>query len=141
MVYGDLLADIYFDAPPVKEFRKKHKLTKLGSTKALTSAILKAYKEFGGKSKKPSIAFVESRAPFQPTDSSENALLAEYLRRDGFQAEVVSPEQLEYKNGQLRRAEMVIDIVYRCVRVQEFLVRLISITHWCAPIKIVPCAW
>jgi hypothetical protein len=123
VVYSDLLADIYFEAPPVKEFRKKHKLSKLGGTKALTAAILKAYKEFGGKNKKPSIAFVESRAPFQPSDSSENSLLAESLRREGFQAEVASPEQLEYKNGQLRRGEMVIDIVYRCVRVQEFLVR------------------
>ena len=36
---------------------------------------------------------------------------------------MASPEQLEYKNGQLRRGDMVIDIVYRCVRVQEFLVR------------------
>ena len=66
---------------------------------------------------------MESRAPFQPADSSENSLLAEQLRREGFLAEVVSPEQLEYKNGQLRRGDMVIDIVYRCVRVQEFLVR------------------
>src|SRR6185295_3888079 len=48
---------------------------------------------------------------------------AEQLRRDGFHAEVTSPDQLEYKNGQLRRGDMVIDIVYRCVRVQEFLVR------------------
>ena len=83
--------------------------------------MLKAYKEFGGKNKKPSIAIVESRAPFQPADSSEYALLAEHLRREGFHAEVVSPEQLEYHNGQLRRGDMVIDIVYRCVRVQEFL--------------------
>jgi hypothetical protein len=123
VVYGDLLADIYYDAPPVKEFRKKHKLNKLGGTKALVQAMLKAYKEFGGKNRKPSIAIVESRAPFQPADSSENSLLAEYLRREGFAAEVVSPEQLEYKNGQLRRGDMVIDIVYRCVRLQDFLVR------------------
>ena len=35
VVYGDLLADLYYDAPPVKEFRKKYKLTKLGGTKSL----------------------------------------------------------------------------------------------------------
>ena len=33
VVYGSMLADIYYDAPPVKEFRKKHKLQKLGGTK------------------------------------------------------------------------------------------------------------
>jgi hypothetical protein len=123
VIYGEMLDNIYYDAPPVKEFRKKHKLTKLGGTKPLVHAMLKAYKEFGGKQKKPSIAIVESRAPFQPVDASENALLAEYLRGEGFPAEVVSPEQLEYRNNQLRRGEVVIDMVYRCVRAQEFLVR------------------
>src|SRR6266853_1997871 len=123
VVYADMLADLYYDAPPVKEFRKKHKLSKLGTIKPLVQAMLKAYKEFGGKNKKPSIAIVESRAPFQPADSSENSLLAEHLRREGFTAEMVSPEQLEYKNSQLRRGDMVIDIVYRCVRLQDFLVR------------------
>ncbi len=113
VVYADMLADLYYDAPPVKEFRKKHKLSKLGTIKPLVQAMLKAYKEFGGKNKKPSIAIVESRAPFQPADSSENSLLAEHLRREGFTAEMVSPEQLEYKNSQLRRGDMVIDIVYR----------------------------
>jgi len=29
VVYGDALAEVFYDAPPVKEFRKKYKLTKL----------------------------------------------------------------------------------------------------------------
>lgn len=123
VVYGNMLADVYYDAPPVKEFRKKHKLQKLGGTKAMVQAMLKAYKEFGGKNKKPAIAIVEARAPFQPAEASENALLAEQLRREGLVAEAISPEQLEYKNGQLRRGDLVIDVVYRCVHVQDFLVR------------------
>src|SRR5579871_940085 len=48
VVYADALADIYYDAPPVKEFRRKYKLTRLNATKALLQAVLKAYKEFGG---------------------------------------------------------------------------------------------
>jgi hypothetical protein len=128
VIYSDVLADIFFDAPPVKAFRKKHKLTKLSGTKYLLQAVLKAYKEFGGKQKKPAIAIVESRAPFQPAESSENALLAEFMRREGLQAEVVAPEQLEYRAGVLRRGDLAIDIVYRCMRVQEFLVRF-DLTH------------
>jgi hypothetical protein len=128
VIYGDLLADIFFDAPPVRTFRKKHKLTKLSGTKYLLQAVLKAYKEFGGKHKKPTIAIVESHAPFQPAEASENALLAEFMRREGLQAEVVAPEQLEYRNGVLRRGDLAIDVVYRCMRVQEFLVRF-DLTH------------
>ena len=42
---------------------------KLGGTKYLLSALLKAYKDFGGKIKKPRIAIVEFRQPFQPAEA------------------------------------------------------------------------
>jgi hypothetical protein len=123
VVYGDALADIFYDAPPMREFRKKYKLTKMGGTKYLLQAALKAYKEFGGKQKKPHIAIVEFRQPFQSPEMSEYALLAESFAREGFSTEIVSPDQLEYRNGVLRRGEFTIDVVYRRVKLQEFLVR------------------
>lgn len=123
VVYGDLLSEVFYDAPPVREFRKKYKLSKLGGTKYLLAALLKAYKDFGGKLKKPNIAIVEFRAPFQSAEMSEHALLAELFTREGFQAEIASPDQLEYRNGVLRRGEFNIDLVYRRVHLQEFLVR------------------
>ncbi len=123
VVHGEVLADAFYEAPPVKEFRKKYKLTKLSGAKALTSAVQKAYKESGGKQKRPVIAVVETRAPFQPPESSENALFVEVLRREGYQAELVLAEQLEYRNNVLRRGDMAIDLVYRAVALSEFLVR------------------
>ena len=123
VVYGDMLADLFYDAPPVKEFRKKYKLSKVGGTKYLLSALLKAYKDFGGKAKKPRIAIVEFRQPFQSAESSEYTLLAEMFAREGCPTEIASPDQLEYRNGVLRKGEFAIDIVYRRVRLQEFLIR------------------
>jgi hypothetical protein len=123
VVYGDMLADLFYDSPPVKEFRKKYKLSKVGGTKFLLSALLKAYKDFGGKTKKPRIAIVEFRQPFQSAESSEYTLLAEMFAREGCPTEIASPDQLEYRNGVLRKGEFAIDIVYRRVRLQEFLVR------------------
>jgi hypothetical protein len=123
VVYGDVLADLFYDAPPVKEFRKKYKLTKLGATKYLLQALLKAYKDFGGKQKTPRIAIVENRPLSQSPEFSEHAMLAEYFAREGYPAEVVSPDQLEYRGGVLRRGDFVIDIVYRRIKLQEFLVR------------------
>jgi hypothetical protein len=128
VVYGDALADLYYDAPPVKEFRKKYKLTKLGGTKYLLSALIKAYKDFGGKHKKPRIAIVEFRQPFQSAEVSDYTLLAEHFTREGFPTEIVPPDQLEYRNGVLRRGEFNIDIVFRRVKLQEFLVRF-DLTH------------
>jgi hypothetical protein len=123
VVYGDALSDLFFEAPPVKEFRKKYKLSKLGGTKHLLHALLKSYKDFGGKNKKPNIAIVEFRQPFQSAEMSEYALLAEQFAREGYATEIVSPDQLEYRNGVLRRGDFTIDIVYRRIRLQEFLVR------------------
>jgi hypothetical protein len=123
VVYGEALSDLFYEAPPVKEFRKKYKLTKLPGTKYLLNALLKAYKEYGGKTKTPHVAIVEFRPPFQPADLSEYALLAEYFTREGCPTEIISPDQLEYRGGVLRRGDFTIDLVYRRLKLQEFLVR------------------
>jgi hypothetical protein len=119
-IYGEALSDLYYDAPPVKELRKKFKLKKLPGVKPLLTAMLKAYKESGGKNKRPNIAVVEFR---QPVVSSESLLLAEFFTREGFPTQVVSPDQLEYRNNVLHRGEFNIDLVYRNIKLQEFLVR------------------
>ena len=119
--YSDALADLFYDIPPVKEFRKKYSLTKVGSRKHLLHALLKSYKQFGG-TKKPNIAIVEFRAPFG-SGQSEYELFRDYFRQEGYSVEIVAPEQLEYRNGVLRRANFEIDVVYRRLGVQEFLIR------------------
>jgi hypothetical protein len=123
VAYGETLADIFYDAAPVKEFRKRYRLEKLPGAKYLLQAILKAYKEWGGKNKKPNIAILEFRQPFQTTESGESAIIAEMFRREGLAVEVVSPEQLEYRDNVLRRGDFAIDLIFRRVKVQEFLVR------------------
>jgi hypothetical protein len=123
LAYGDALSDLFYDAPPVKEFRKKYALTKLPGMKHLLHAILKAYKEWGGKTKKPRIAILEFRQPFQTAESGESVLIRDYFRREGYECQIVSPEQLEYRNNVLSSNGFAIDLVYRRVKVQEFLVR------------------
>src|ERR1700720_787259 len=128
VAYGEALSDIFYDAAPVKQFRKRYKLEKLPGTRFLLQAILKAFKEGDGKTKKPNIAILEFRQPFQTTESGENALIANLFRREGHAVEVVSPEQLEYRNNVLRRGDFAIDLVFRRITVQEFLVRF-DLTH------------
>jgi hypothetical protein len=123
IIYSDLLAELYYETPPVKEFRRKYKITKLAGGKHLLQGMLKAFKECGGKQKKPFIAILESRPPFQPAEASENALLADFFRQEGYPAELIAPEHVEYRNGVLRHNDHTIDIVYRSLRLQEFLVR------------------
>ena len=124
--YADALADIFYDAPPVKEFRKKYALTRVGGRKHLLSALLKAYKQFGG-TRTPNIAIVEFR-PAYHSGQSEYELFRDFFRDEGYAVEIVSPEQLEYRNRVLRRGDFQIDLVYRRLGVQEFLVRF-DLTH------------
>ncbi len=122
LAWAEHLADLFYDAPPVKEFRKKQPLTKVGGKKHLLHALLKAYKEFGGRDK-PRIAILELRGPFRAGAPSEYELFQEFFRREGCEAEIVSPDQLEYRGGVLRRGNFPINLVYRRVSVQEFLMR------------------
>ena len=62
--YAEALADLFYDAPPVKEFRKRYTLTRVGGRKHLLAALLKAYKQYGGQDK-PNIAILEFRAPYK----------------------------------------------------------------------------
>jgi hypothetical protein len=124
--YADALADLFWDIPPVKEFRKKYSLARVGSRKHLLSALLKSYKQFGG-TKKPNIAIVEFR-PAYSAGQSEYELFRDFFRDEGYMVEIVSPEQLEYRNGVLRKGSFEINLVYRRLGVQEFLIRF-DLTH------------
>jgi uncharacterized circularly permuted ATP-grasp superfamily protein len=119
--YADALAEIFYDIPPVKEFRKKHTLAKVGGRKHLLQALLKSYKQFGG-SKKPNIAIVEFRTAYS-SGQSDSELYRDFFRAEGYTVEIVPPEQLEYRNRVLRKGNFEIDVVYRRLGVQEFLIR------------------
>ena len=124
--YADALAELFYDVPPVKEFRKKYTLSKVGSRKHLLHALLKSYKQFGG-ARKPNIAIVEFR-PAYHSGQSEYELFRDFFRDEGYAVEIVPPEQLEYRNRRLRRGNFEIDLVYRRLGVQEFLIRF-DLTH------------
>lgn len=121
MAWADTLADIFYHAPPLKEFRSKQKLSKVGGKGYLLTALMTAWKQFGGKGK-PRIGVLEFRSGLSSAPT-EFSLFRDYFHKEGIQVEIVSPEQLEFKNGVLRRGGFEIDLIYRRVSVQEFLQR------------------
>jgi hypothetical protein len=121
VAWADGLSELFYNAAPVKEFRKKHPLTKVSGKKHLLSALLATYKQFGGH-RKPRIAILEFRPTFATT-TSEYELFRDFFRKEGYETEIVSPDQLEFKGGVLRRGAYEINLVYRRVSVQEFLQR------------------
>jgi len=129
--YAEGLSDLFYDAPPVKEFRRRYNLTRIGGKKPFLDALLKAYKLFAAASsiapKKPNIAILEFR---NASGRSEYEIFRDYFRAAGYENKMVSPEQLEYRNGLLRAtgiegrsAAFEVDLIYRRVSAQEFLLR------------------
>src|SRR5262249_25247879 len=73
------------------------------------------------------IAIVEFRAPYH-SGQSEYEFFRDFFRQEGYQVEIVSPEQLEYRGRVLRRGDFEIDVVYRRLGGQEVLIRF-DLTH------------
>lgn len=122
VLYGEALADVFLSSGPMKALKKKYKykLTRAGAAKPLIQAVMKAWKEFGGKSL-PRIAIIQLRLPFDTVDCNEALLLAELLRQAGHQVQVANPEDLDYRDGVLSTANGPIDLVWRNIRAHEFL--------------------
>jgi len=128
--WSEGLSDVFYDCPPVKEFRRRYNLTRVGGKKPFLAALLKAYRMFaanygaglpGARAKqKPNIAILEFR---DPTGRSEYEIYRDYFRSEGYQTELVSPDQLEYRNGVLRAGSFEIDLIYRRLSAHEFLLR------------------
>ncbi|MDQ1470082.1 MAG: hypothetical protein QOJ99_1562 [Bryobacterales bacterium] len=149
--YSEGLSDLFYDCPPVKEFRRRYNLTRIGGKKPFLNALLKAYKMFvrpaaaptngsgfnhpaataaaangsSASGKKPNIAILEFRSA---TGRSEYEIFREYFRSEGYNTELVAPDQLEYKNGVLRANGFDIDLIYRRISAQEFLLRF-TLSH------------
>jgi hypothetical protein len=123
VAYADALEEVFLETAPVKQLKKKYKLTRLPQgMKQLQHSLLASYKkDREGAKKFPRIAIVEFRTGASGGSGFE--LLAEHMRRAGYPTEVVAPEHLEYRNGVLCRGEFGIEIVYRNISAQEFLFR------------------
>jgi hypothetical protein len=122
--WAEGLSDLFYDCPPVKEFRRRYNLTRVGGKRPFLNALLNAYGMFA-PGKKPNIAIVEFR---DLTGRSEYEIYREFFRSEGYETEIVSPDQLEYRGGVLRSGGFVIDLIYRRFSVQEFLLRF-ALSH------------
>lgn len=123
--WAEGLSDVFYDCPPVKEFRRRYTLTRLGGKKPFLAALLKAYKAFNhstrkGLAAKPNIAILEFR---NPTGASEYEIFRDYFRQEGYRCELVAPDQLEYRDGVLYGGNFPIQLIYRRISAQEFLMR------------------
>jgi len=121
LAHWEPLADLFLDLAIVKEFKRgRYKLSKIGGAKHLLAATLAAWRDFGGRHH-PRIAILEAAQSFG-SNGTEGGLLADIFNQAGCRSRVVSPDELEYRNGKLSAGDFQIDIVFRRVLTRELLV-------------------
>ncbi len=121
-VLSDVLAEVFLESAPMKQFRKRYKVARPPGAKPLVASLLKAWKDFGGKGK-PSVGILDFPAPQGSGETPEDALLVQLLRSQGLEAQRLWPDELEYSGGVLRRGDFRIDLILRGVKAQDLLMR------------------
>jgi uncharacterized circularly permuted ATP-grasp superfamily protein len=110
---------LLFELPVMESFAKRYRLRQFSPVKRLLETLLNTYREWRGTGV-PNIAILDWKN--LPT-SSEFVFLQEHFTGQDVPTIICSPDDLEYKNGQLRCGAFRIDLVYKRVIIHEFLAR------------------
>jgi len=110
---------LLLELPVMASFARRYRLRQFSPVGTLLETLLTTYREWGG-SGVPNVAILDWKD--LPT-SSEFVFLQEHFSAHSVPAIICSPDDLEYRQGQLRCGAFRIDLVYKRVIIHEFLAR------------------
>ena len=120
VAYADSATEIFQSLPIMKKFAEKYDVRGFEGRPKMLDVLLKCYTEFNGGAPetKPTIAIVDLKD--LPTQK-EFELFKDYFESQGYTALICSPDELEFDGKKLRYKEIVVDIVYKRLLVNEYL--------------------
>jgi glutathionylspermidine synthase len=110
---------LLFELPVMASFARRYRLRQFSPVEMLLETLLSTYREWGGTGV-PNVAILDWKD--LPT-SSEFVFLQEHFSARGVPTIICSPDDLEYRNGELQCGAFRIDLVYKRVIIHEFLAR------------------
>ena len=113
------LNQVLFEIRALQSLAERYRLRQFSPLQSLLDSLLVTYQEWGGHGL-PNIAILDWAD--LPT-SHEFILLRNYLVGCGIPTIICTPDELEYDQGELRRGDFRIDLVYKRIIIQEFLDR------------------
>jgi hypothetical protein len=121
MAYNDVLAALFMETPLMQRFAERYHLHPLNVRQHALDALLRIYYQWrGNRSKLPDIAIVDWVGV--PT-TTEFKLFVDYFAQHGIVATICSPEEMDFRQGQLYAAGRPVDFVYKRVLIAELLRR------------------
>ncbi len=110
---------LLFELPAMATFARRYRLRQFSPVERLLKTLLSTYREWGGTAV-PNIAILDWEN--LPT-SNEFILLRNHFTAHGVPTIICSPEDLEYRSGELRCGIFRVDLVYKRIIIHEFLAR------------------
>ncbi|MGI8786421.1 MAG: hypothetical protein ACR2HG_01485 [Pyrinomonadaceae bacterium] len=120
VAYADSATEIFQSLPIMKRFAERYDVRGFEGRPKLLDVLIKCYTEFLGRKpeKNPVIAIVDLKD--LPTQQ-EFELFRDYFESKGYTALICSPDELEFDGTKLRYKEVVVDIVYKRLLVNEYI--------------------
>ena len=120
VAFADSATEIFQSLPVMKKFAERYEVRGLEGRSKMLDVLLKCHEEFLGRrpETKPVIAIVDLED--LPT-IKEFELFKEYFEANGHESVICSPADLEFDGSKLRFGNIVIDIVYKRLLVNEYL--------------------
>ncbi len=120
IAFADSATEIFKSLPVMQKFLEKYDARGFEGSPQMLDVLLKCYTEFNGglPEKKPTIAIVDLKD--LPTQK-EFELFKDYFESQGHTALICSPDELVFDGKHLLYKEVVVDIVYKRLLVNEYL--------------------
>jgi uncharacterized circularly permuted ATP-grasp superfamily protein len=112
------LEKVLFQLAHVRQFLDRRPYWRPEPHRRLLSALIEAYREWGGEEERPQIAIVDWKGV---ATQSEFRILKDYFDAEGCPSIIADPRELVYDVDRLRAGSFRIDILYKRVIIHEFL--------------------
>lgn len=118
--YAETLAEIFRELPVMAQFARRYEVHSYPLSAKLLDALVLAYLDWGGNSRRPQIAIVDWDDV--PT-YSEFEILQQRFERMGVRTLIADPRELEFDGKRLVARDKKIDLVYRRVLINDIIAR------------------
>ncbi|HVF90249.1 MAG TPA: hypothetical protein VNH22_09275 [Blastocatellia bacterium] len=118
IAYQDIAAQIFYELPVMKRFRRSRKVTPMYCRENLLDSLLTIYRRVRTTAKPPGIGIIDYKG--LPTQR-EFELFKEFFEASGYATTIADPRELELRGSHLCHGEFQIDLVYRRVLTTELL--------------------
>lgn len=116
--YNDVLSEVFYGLPIMREFMHHYEMRSLPTRYRVMHALLDAHRQWAGRHVEPHVAILDwDNVPTY----SEFRLFLDYFHSQGLECIITTPEEIEYRDGQLYAGDFHITLIYKRILITELV--------------------